>query len=63
MAVTLVGYLRDNLGMAGDFMKEYRGLSTEDKQDLRDYVTAECEALGIELKASAPAAKANGKDG
>ena len=35
MAVTLVGYLRDNLGMAGDFMKEYRGLSTEDKQDLR----------------------------
>ena len=52
MATTIVGYLRDNLGIDGDFMKEYRSLSAEDKQDLRDYAAKECEGLGIELKAS-----------
>ena len=52
MATTIVGYLRSNLGVDGDFMREYRGLSAEDKQDLRDYATKECEGLGIELKAS-----------
>jgi len=52
MATTIVGYLRDNLGIDGDFMKEYRSLSAENKQDLRDYAAKECEVLGIELKAS-----------
>jgi len=54
MATTIVGYLRSNLGVDGDFMREYRGLSSEDKQDLRDYADKECEVLGIELKASEP---------
>ena len=52
MPTTIVGYLRDNLGLDGDFMKEYRSLSAEDKQDLRDYAAVECEALNVELKAS-----------
>ena len=53
MAVkTIIGYLKENLGLDGDFMKEYRSLSAENKQDLRDYAAKECEVLGIELKAS-----------
>ena len=53
MAVkTIIGYLKENLGLDGDFMKEYRSQSAEDKQDLRDYAVKECEVLGIELKAA-----------
>jgi hypothetical protein len=53
MEQTIIGYLKDNLGLNGDFMAEYRSLSTKDKEDLRRYAAAEMELLGITIRPAA----------
>lgn len=53
MAQTILAYLRDNLGVDGDFMKEYRQLPTADKDALRHAATHEMGVLGIEITVNA----------
>lgn len=45
---TSVGYLRQELNGAGDFVSEYKGLEQKDKDELKRYAREEMDLLGIE---------------
>ena len=55
MAKTILGYLKDNRGAEGDFLKEYKRLDPDEKASLQEDACRELEVLGIEL----PDSKAN----
>ena len=48
--MTALGYLRQELGIDGDFMAEYRKLSKDEKDSLRAYAEQEMGTLGIEIE-------------
>lgn len=44
-------YLAKNAGFStADFMKEWKTLSTEDKEQLKQWAREECAALGVTLE-------------
>jgi hypothetical protein len=48
--MTIIGYLKENLGIDGDFMREYKSCSMEDKQELKEWAREEMKVLGIEIE-------------
>ena len=48
--MTIIGYLKTNLGIDGDFMREYKSLSMEDKVELKACAVEEMKILGIEIE-------------
>ncbi len=54
-ARTPLVYLRDQLNDKGDFLKEYKTLSREDKADLALWARREMEVLGLPIAESVQA--------
>lgn len=49
LAKSVIGYLKEQLGLNGDFMVEYKRLSQQEKDELRQAAIEEMEVLGIEV--------------
>ncbi len=46
----VLSYLRDQLNGQGDFLAQFKGLSSDDKLQLKEYGRQECKVLGIALE-------------
>lgn len=51
--MTPIAYLRAQMAGLGNFIAEYRELSTEDKATLHKWAIEEMNTLGIEIKTAA----------
>jgi hypothetical protein len=47
--MTIVAYLKQELGAQGDFFNEWKKLSTQDKIDLKTWAAEEMSVRGIEI--------------
>ena len=45
---TVIGYLKKTLNDEGDFLKEYKRLSVEDREQMKEYAKEEMTAKGIQ---------------
>ena len=49
---SIIGYLKANLSLDGDFLREYKRLDAAEKESLRQYAAQEMAVLGIEIEAA-----------
>lgn len=47
--MTIVAYLKQELGSQGDFFNEWKKLSTQDKIDLKNWAIEEMKTRNIEI--------------
>ena len=48
--MSVLNYLKQNLGIEGDFTSEYRRLSDDERTSLKAYAVFEMLSLNIEIK-------------